>query len=1185
MSKSKYPNKIDTSIELPMVRDNVTQVTSEVFNSLRSAVIQIEKTLGINPQGSPSETVSSRLEKSLDLLGNIRKDALNLAGVLTGPITDKDVSQSAKIKEEKIDLDYSTSFLNTQASVIKKELETFSLAIKDLIAKISIHLNQDSINQHKAKQINIEEATPIPSSDSFSALISESLQECFERLVNSHIQFNGLATSETNNSHYAKQIFFDNSNITTITESINVQDAINDIGLSSLNGSLISNLNTTTNGVIRAGKINDARNNEEGIVLINNSSVSITSPTLLSDTRVFFDSPKSNNGVELYDLFILSGASDNDDNKSYLIKEIELDSNSEIVSLIIFGGPKSEDNQGLFGTVIKNNYIEYNKVGLACSVRPRFNKSNTPFIYSNNPNSATITSKGFDSNLITASTGTINITLDGSNSFNVDLYNSDYTSQTIDTAVFKINSYAVENKLQIQAFITAVNNCFEISICNVIPNFSGDDTDRTIKISDGSSNNGIVESGFNYIKDITIDATGSNSINVNGKIINSAYEELVVTNNTFRATINTNKIISESQNLYSFGIRRGDLIVTEGFSDPANNGTFTIGDITDTEITLDHSTFLFSENSTTDVKFIVLKSTIDLTDFNFSETPGPNSFALLDLFYLDSRSYASKRMEYEGIVTNSGFSIIITNVSKDYILENQTATLNVDVNKNVSLTGPNGFTGESISAKADGIYRIFSSDKLSFIDVKVVAGASAVLTSSITVNIYGFSETPNNCLSLGRAVFSTELGYILGDDSGLGIPSIQDARPIGVISEKEISGSFLEKYIESYRGEARGSGIIRGCSIFNLSISGPDITFSISSGVFASEGIRREFEGFEEKKFSFSNNFYICFDKNGCLVAQEETIDLLGNLSSPFNYLEFIHLAYINISSLEIIDLRLFIDNLDLKTSTKLIVSNKKGYGHFDNIYAAVKYSKMLSKTLRSVEIPEVYISSGEYEIGETIVIDFDLKISGNKNSSILKRSGNLLTVNLLADGSISNDKPILLIGSKDGTYIPDIENGVTVENIIFNSDITTGEVSNSILITEERARHTFTVQGCKFIGPRGLSQNSRQELPVCVQFKNQFGFLFVGSGGNLIIKNNHFISCGNEAGGILWSVAAATSDYNNVIIQGNIIDRASPNIITPSSDYVYFIADVDLDYTSNTMNASYTYKNIVITGNTYNEL
>ena len=35
MSKSKYPNQIDTSIELPIARDNITQVTSELFNSLK----------------------------------------------------------------------------------------------------------------------------------------------------------------------------------------------------------------------------------------------------------------------------------------------------------------------------------------------------------------------------------------------------------------------------------------------------------------------------------------------------------------------------------------------------------------------------------------------------------------------------------------------------------------------------------------------------------------------------------------------------------------------------------------------------------------------------------------------------------------------------------------------------------------------------------------------------------------------------------------------------------------------------------------------------------------------------------------------------------------------------------------------------------------------------------------------
>ena len=33
MSKSKYPNKIDTSVEIPYVRNNILQMGSEAINS------------------------------------------------------------------------------------------------------------------------------------------------------------------------------------------------------------------------------------------------------------------------------------------------------------------------------------------------------------------------------------------------------------------------------------------------------------------------------------------------------------------------------------------------------------------------------------------------------------------------------------------------------------------------------------------------------------------------------------------------------------------------------------------------------------------------------------------------------------------------------------------------------------------------------------------------------------------------------------------------------------------------------------------------------------------------------------------------------------------------------------------------------------------------------------------------
>jgi len=104
MPKSKYPDKLDTSVELPAVRDNITELTSEVINGLRSAIIQIERTLGINPQGAAGNTVATRLSKAIDDSGNIKKEALTQANVLSGPISDADVSKVAAIRETKLKL-------------------------------------------------------------------------------------------------------------------------------------------------------------------------------------------------------------------------------------------------------------------------------------------------------------------------------------------------------------------------------------------------------------------------------------------------------------------------------------------------------------------------------------------------------------------------------------------------------------------------------------------------------------------------------------------------------------------------------------------------------------------------------------------------------------------------------------------------------------------------------------------------------------------------------------------------------------------------------------------------------------------------------------------------------------------------------------------------------------------------
>jgi hypothetical protein len=69
---SKYPAQIDNSITLPAAVDNSTPVDAKVFNNVRSAVLQIEATLGVNPSGI-SSTVRGRLDTiDTTLLGAVK---------------------------------------------------------------------------------------------------------------------------------------------------------------------------------------------------------------------------------------------------------------------------------------------------------------------------------------------------------------------------------------------------------------------------------------------------------------------------------------------------------------------------------------------------------------------------------------------------------------------------------------------------------------------------------------------------------------------------------------------------------------------------------------------------------------------------------------------------------------------------------------------------------------------------------------------------------------------------------------------------------------------------------------------------------------------------------------------------------------------------------------------------------
>lgn len=56
-----YPASLDTNITIPAAVDNVTPISGDVYNRLRSAVIALEQELGVKPSGVYS-TVKARLD-------------------------------------------------------------------------------------------------------------------------------------------------------------------------------------------------------------------------------------------------------------------------------------------------------------------------------------------------------------------------------------------------------------------------------------------------------------------------------------------------------------------------------------------------------------------------------------------------------------------------------------------------------------------------------------------------------------------------------------------------------------------------------------------------------------------------------------------------------------------------------------------------------------------------------------------------------------------------------------------------------------------------------------------------------------------------------------------------------------------------------------------------------------------
>jgi len=184
-----------------------------------------------------------------------------------------------------------------------------------------VHIHPDAKNRHKAVAITVESSVTSESDTATTSLGDLTAQAAFELLYNAHINYTGLNISETNASHLAKQIHFDNEDVSDVIAGDDVQTAIIDLADIQSAGIRNSALNLSSNGRVRSGSTTDGfAGSDLGKVLLESSSVTYTQAGGASRTTFSLTSAvEPAETVKEFDVLTLSNSTTEDDNVGYQI--------------------------------------------------------------------------------------------------------------------------------------------------------------------------------------------------------------------------------------------------------------------------------------------------------------------------------------------------------------------------------------------------------------------------------------------------------------------------------------------------------------------------------------------------------------------------------------------------------------------------------------------------------------------------------------------------------------------------------------------------------------------------------------------------------------------------------------------------------------------------------------------------
>ena len=986
MGKSKYPNKLDTSLEIPAVRDNIVEVGSDVLNSLRSAIFNIERTLGINPQGATGNSVASRINTSLDGNGNILKEALDKAGLLSGPITNSDVSKAAGIDESKLRLEYPTTLLQDEISQIMLQIKTITDTLEELAYLFAAHTHLESKNRHKAQAITVDKIENNSSNLGITSAEQQTSQELFEALFSSHINYDGSDISLSNRSHKANQVHFDNENVSAYVDSNDVQGAIEDV-LRETSGQLERHQNLQhSNGRLRSSAMLGSEEEDLGVLLVGESDVSFykySSEESSRLTTINFEDPPDAPPIQKSDIVRIYNGTDGT-TADYQIYSTTYSALNKLESIQVFGMINRNSTALDKVKIFANANAEANPAGLLISARPFPDATNLDVLQVANPDASAIITRKIRPSEISISNRYITIVIDETKEISVDLFNGTVPGgQTVDTIVKALNESFTDSAANALAYRVDYddNHSSEVAIVHTLPSTSSNSFTLSVK---RGTDDAIYSMGLGYIEDQVIDEGFGAEFYIQGEGYSGLGKKFEQAGLSLTAGTSNVTSYSAGIDFTEYGITDGDLLVIT--NTPKDDGTYVIENVSPSSLTVDEDQLpggawisTASDNSV----FYIYKNSVSLKGYNFLVKYGTSNSAIFDVFIDKNREvFYDVRLEH-GIVTLGTSESIIApcDFTGDVSLytvgspANLKASLNLDGKIELSLD--NGPIVEMASLKTSyvtlksGLYdislRVYIEDS-DYISSKITTDLAGEPIEMSMVGYEGVNKEEN--LMLARVQYDSGKSRISG--AGGLVPRIFKTLQSGVTSDKDLSTSALNKVYQGPIRETRSNGVTKGLLLTpaDTPIDDSKYVVNIAGGTCFVKGRRFSYPGYTDLISDIDSTLYdkvfIAINEWGEIVfAGADSSGGAGACICPFNADSFCILSCLEFdnTTVDAIDLRLFIDNLDLKVLNSITVSPQRGMGHFTEFGEAIKYAKRFSDMFPKAGVPTVHLKSGTHKV------------------------------------------------------------------------------------------------------------------------------------------------------------------------------------------------------------------------------